>query len=81
MLGAAKPCAIPTKDGNPMKASDVPIATELTVYYNHKKGGDQKQSEDLIVGVTFNSFNGKSIAESARKFYSCTGGHTQFQAH
>jgi len=78
-----KPCGVPTKDGKPMKASDIPTGTDLTVYYNHKttKTGDQKQSENLIIGFTFNSFQGKLIPESSRKLYYCTAGQTQFQAH
>ena len=78
-----KPCGIPTKDGKSMKASDVPTGTDLTAYYNHKttKIGDQKHDENVIIALTFNSFQGKSIPESSRKLYYCTGGQTQFQAH
>jgi hypothetical protein len=76
-------CSIPTKDGNPMKASDIAPGTDLTVYYNRKttKVGDQRQSENVIIAVAFNSFNGKPISEASRKVYPCTGGHVQYQGH
>ena len=77
------PCSIPTKDGKPMKPSDIPVDTDLTAYYNHKttKVGDQKQSENVIIGLTFNSFQGKPIPEASRKVYYCTTGGTKFQGH
>ncbi len=77
------PCSIPTKDGQPMKPSDIPSGTDLTAFYNHKttKVADQKQSEDVIIALTFNSFQGKPIPESSRKVYSCSTGQTKYQGH
>jgi hypothetical protein len=77
------PCSIPTKDGNPMKPSDIPVGTDLTAYYNHKttKVGDQKQNENVIIALTFNSFQGKPIPEGSRKLYYCTTGQTKYQGH
>jgi hypothetical protein len=76
-------CSIPTKDGNPMKVSDIPSGTDLTAYYNHKtkKVDNQKQSENIIIAVTFDSFNGKPIPEASRKLYYCTVGQTKYQGH
>ena len=78
-----KPCSIPTKDSNPMKASDIPSGTDLTAYYNHKtkKVGGQKEDDNVIIAVMFNSFNGSSIPKESRKLYYCITGQTKFQAH
>ncbi|HZP24815.1 MAG TPA: hypothetical protein VFB04_15310 [Terriglobales bacterium] len=76
-------CSIPTKDGKPMKPSDIPAGTDLTAYYNHKntKIDGQKQAENVIIALTFNSFQGKVIPETSRKVYYCTTGETKFRAH
>jgi hypothetical protein len=81
--GFDQPCSIATKDGKPMKPSDIPSGTDLTAYYNHKikKVGSQKEDDNVIIAVTFNSFNGSSIPEASKKLYYCMTGQTRYQAH
>jgi len=77
-----QPCAIPTKNGQPMRASDIPLGTDITAYYLESKDKTTGQKQNLIIGIAFNSFNGNSIPEDKRKMYYCTGqAHVKFRAY
>jgi len=78
------PCDVPTKNEQPMRAADIPVGTDLTVYYmsSTRKVGGKKQAQNSIFAVTFNSFLGRAIPDKDKKIYYCPQGqYLQFRAH
>jgi len=67
-----QPCAVPTKNGQPMRPSDIPLGTDLTAYYTPAKDKKTGQEENMIIGIALNSFNGSPIPEDKRKMYFCS---------
>ncbi len=67
-----KPCSVPTKDGKPMRASDIPYGSGLIVYYQRKKNYRNNEEENEIFAMTFTSYEGKPISDMKRRLYPCT---------
>jgi hypothetical protein len=78
-----QPCTVPTNDGHQMIASDLPVGTDLTVYYERKtkKVNGNKEHENVIIGLTFNSLQGQAIPKSSKAMYPCTKGPAVFRAY
>ena len=70
-----EPCAVPSKDGKPMTALDLPIGTDVTAFFeaNARKGGNPPAKENLIIGVMFHSWNGHPVKQPSKKMYLCSG--------
>jgi len=69
-----EPCAVPSKDGKPMTASDLPIGTDVTVFFekNMLKDGSSSTRENLIIGIMFHSWDGHPVRQTAKKMYLCS---------
>ncbi len=69
-----EPCAVPSKDGNPMAAIDLPVGTDVTVFFekNVQKGGSSSTKENLIIGIMFHSWDGHAVRQTAKKMYQCS---------
>ena len=69
-----EPCAVPSKDGKPMTALDLPIDTYVTVFFeaNVRKNGNTSVKENSIIGIMFHSWAGHPIKQTARKMYLCS---------
>jgi hypothetical protein len=69
-----EPCAVPSKDGNPMSAADLPIGTDVTVFFETKvrKDGDTSVKENSIVGIMFHSWDGHPVRQASKKMYLCS---------
>ena len=67
-------CAMPTRDGQPMSASDLTPGTVLTAFYNKesRKVDGRKEPVNLIVAIMVNVWQGQPIPENKRKIYLCT---------
>ena len=72
-----KPCDVPSKNGQQMRASDIPWGTDLTVFYtpSTRKVGGQKQTQNSLFAITFDTFLGRVIPEKEKKIYFCTDNH------
>jgi hypothetical protein len=79
--GFERPCSVPTKNGQPMRPSDIPVGTDLTVYYTEKKDKANGQKQNVIIGISVNSVKGKVVPEDSKRFFFCTeGGLKPFRA-
>ena len=69
-----KSCDVPSKDGNPMTALDLPIGTDVTVFFetNVHKDGSTPVKENLIIGIMFHSWDGHPVGQASKKMYSCS---------
>jgi len=71
------PCSMPVKGKSvPFILSDVPLGTEIIVYYtevNYKEGGEKK-TKNVIIGIMPIAENGKVILEDKRSFMPCKTG-------
>jgi hypothetical protein len=69
-----EPCAVPSKDGKPMTAIDLPIGTYVTVFLetNVHKNGSTSVKEHSIVGIMFHSWDGHPVKPTAKKMYLCS---------
>jgi hypothetical protein len=79
-----KPCDVPTKNGQPMRVSDIPLGTGLTAYYmsSTRKGVGQNQTQNSIFAITFNSFRDRIIPDKDKKIYYCPQGqYVQYRVH
>ncbi len=70
-----EPCSWPTLDGKPLKPSDIPTGTYLTVFFTTKTEeiAGQKRTDNRIVGLIIGSWEGKEIPKDKRVFISCSG--------
>ena len=77
-------CAVPSKSGRGMTAADFPLGTEVTAFFNKetkKKNDGEKAKENVIIAVTFDSWNGQKVTEDKKKIFWCTDNqHLQFKA-
>ncbi len=79
-------CSVPRADssGRGMNASDIPRGTVMTAFFNvgNRKLNGQKIKENLILAISFITWQGQNIAEDKRTIYLCTAGkHVQFRAY
>jgi len=79
-------CSVPRADNNSrgMNASDIPLGTVMTAFFNvdNRKVDGQKIKENLILAISFITWQGQNIAEDKRTIYLCTAGkHVQFRAY
>ena len=66
-------CAVPSKDGKPMTALDVPIGTDVTAYFQTvRKEGNSSKKENSILAVMFHSWNGHPVRQQSKKMYLCS---------
>jgi len=66
-------CAVPSKDGTPMTALDLPIGTDITAYFETvSKDGNPVEKENLIIGIMFHSWNGHPVRQQSKKMYLCS---------
>ena len=70
-------CAVPRADGRNqlMTASQIPLNSKITAFYVvHKvKTNEEKRSENEIIAISFDEYQGRKIPDSAKKAYSCVG--------
>jgi hypothetical protein len=68
------PCAVQSKDGKPMTALDLPIGTDVTVFFDKTvhTDGNTSVKENSIIGIMFHSWNGHPIKQTAKKMYLCS---------
>ena len=69
-----KSCDVPSKDGNPMTALDLPIGTDVSVFFvtSVRKEGNTAVKDNLIIGIMFHSWDGHPVAQPSKKMYSCS---------
>ena len=69
-----EPCAVPSKDGKPMSALDLPIGTDVTVFFekNVKRDENSSTKANLIIGIMFHSWDGHPVRQTAKKMYLCS---------
>ena len=68
-----EPCAVPSKDGKPMTALDLPIGTDVTAYFEKNVKKDKSSSgENLIIGIMFHTWDGHPVRQTAKKMYLCS---------
>jgi hypothetical protein len=70
-----EPCAVPSKDGKPMTALDLPVGTDVTVFFdtNVHTDGIKSVKENSIIGIMFHSWDGHPVKQPSKKMYSCSG--------
>lgn len=70
-----QPCAVPSKDGKPMTAMDLPIGTDITAFFETdvRKDGNASVKENSIIGIMFHSWDGHPVKQPSKKMYSCSG--------
>jgi hypothetical protein len=76
-------CLVPSVNGKGMAATDLPLGTVITAFYNveTKKVNGQKQRDNVILAVSFVVWQGQKIADDKKKIYLCTNdNHVQFRA-
>jgi hypothetical protein len=68
------PCAVPSKDGKQMAAMDLPIGTNVTVFFqtNVRKDGNAVVKENSIIGLMFHSWDGHPVRQTSKKMYLCS---------
>jgi hypothetical protein len=56
-----KPCTVPSRNGQQMRVSDIPLGTEATVFYtlSTREVGGQKLARNSIFAITF---DGESVS-------------------
>ena len=69
-----QPCAVPSQDGKGMTALDLPIGTDVTVFFkkNAKRDANSSTKENLIIGIMFHSWDGHPVRQTAKKMYLCS---------
>lgn len=66
-----------------MAASDVPKGTSMTAYFvtDEKKSAGQKSKQNVILAISFETWNGHKVSTNDRQIYFCTTQrHLQFKA-
>jgi len=70
------PCPAPMKDGKigAMTPADVPLGTVVTVFYygGNAKANDKQGVENLIIGISFDTVEGRVVPVEKRKKFVCT---------
>ena len=68
------PCSIPTRNGQPMTASDLAEGAVITAFYNREtvKTNGQKEKVNIILALSVDVWNGHAIPENTKKIYSCS---------
>lgn len=68
------PCAVPSKDGKPMTALDLPVGTDVTAFFVTSVPEDKNSSEkeNSIIGIMFHSWNGRPVKPQSKKMYLCS---------
>ncbi len=70
-------CAVPRADGSnrPMTARDIPLNSKIRAFYVvHKvKTNGEKHSENEIIAISFDEYQGHKIPDGSKKAYSCIG--------
>jgi hypothetical protein len=79
------PCSVPRGDRSSrgMAASDVPKGTSMTAYFvtEEKKNAGQKSKQNVILAISFETWNGHKVSTDDRRIYFCTAQkHLQFKA-
>lgn len=69
-----EPCAVRSQDGNGMTAKDIPVGTYVTVYFKTAtpRNGKSSETENLIIGIMFHSWDGHRVKENSKKMYLCS---------
>jgi hypothetical protein len=76
-------CSVPNVSGRGMTASDLPVGTVMTAFFNGetKKVNGQKHKENVILAISFDVWQGEKIRDDRKKIYLCsTSPHLQFRA-
>jgi hypothetical protein len=76
-------CSVPNVNGRSMTASDVPLGTVMTAFFNAetKKVSGQKHKENVILAISFDVWKGEKIREDRKRIYLCsTSPHVRFSA-
>jgi len=79
-----KSCSVSSKSGRGMTAADFPPGTQVTAFFNKetkKNSEGEKAKENVIIAVTFDSWNGQKVTEDKKKIFWCTDNQQlQFKA-
>jgi hypothetical protein len=76
-------CSVPSKNGRHMLPSDIPHGTVMTAFFNSrkKKFDGKKTTENVIIAITFEVWQGQKVAGDKKMIYWCTDErHLQFKA-
>jgi hypothetical protein len=67
-------CFVSSQNGGRMKATDFPVGTVMTTFFNEtkKKVNGKKISENLILAISFDVWHGQRIPEEKKMVFSCT---------
>jgi hypothetical protein len=67
-------CSVPSKDGHPMRATDIPGGTVVTAFFNGttKKVDGKRIKENVIIAIAFDVWQGHTASEDKKMIYSCT---------
>jgi len=79
-------CSVPTTPpgGPPTMPANIPKGTAMTAFFNTKtkKVDGKKIKENVVIAISFDTWNGHTIAEDKRKIFWCTSDkHLQFRAY
>ena len=68
-----QPCTVTSTDGTGMTALDLPVGTDLTVYFQPtpRKEGNTSGKENLIIGIMFHSWEGHPVKPAKKGMYPC----------
>lgn len=66
-------CTVASTDGKGMTALDLPIGTDVTVYFQPtpRKEGSTSVKENLIIGIMFHSWEGHPVKPAKKGMYPC----------
>jgi hypothetical protein len=71
-------CSVPTADGSSRKMmpADIPKGTEMTVLFNPEtmKADGNKITENMVIGIVFDTWQGQKIPESKKRIHWCVEG-------
>jgi hypothetical protein len=76
-------CSVPNVSGRSMTASDLPLGTVMTAFFNveTKKVSGQKHKENVILAISFEVWKGEKIRDDRKRVYLCsTSSHVRFNA-
>ncbi len=67
-------CSVPNVNKRSMTASDLPVGTVMTAFFNAetKKVNGQKHKENVILAISFNVWKGEKIRDDQKKIYLCS---------
>jgi hypothetical protein len=69
-------CHVPTTPpgGPPVRPADIPKGTAMTAFFNArtKKVDGKKVTENVVIAISFDTWQGREIAEDKRRIFLCT---------